>query len=62
MLLNNHLRFTILYHRDTETDLARIVGFEVGLLLSTEMLPAAQRLSWLCVMSEVCWVSIQAGA
>ena len=30
MLLNNHLRFTILYHRDTETDLARIVGFEVG--------------------------------
>ena len=29
VLLNNHLRFTILYHRDTETDLARIVGFEV---------------------------------
>lgn len=27
--LNNHLRFTILYHRDIETDLARIVGFEV---------------------------------
>ena len=30
MLLNNHLRFTILYHRDTETDLARIVGFEAS--------------------------------
>ena len=29
VLLNNHLRFTILYHRDTETDLSRIVGFEV---------------------------------
>lgn len=28
-LLNNHLRFNILFHRDTETDLARIVGFEV---------------------------------
>ena len=28
-VLNNHLRFTILYHRDLETDLARIVGFEV---------------------------------
>eukprot|EP00884_Botryococcus_braunii_P008276 jgi/Botrbrau1/1744/Bobra.0217s0002.1 len=28
-LLNNHLRFTILYHRDMETDLSRIVGFEV---------------------------------
>lgn len=28
-MLNNHLRFTILYHRDLETDLARIVGFEV---------------------------------
>ena len=27
--INNHLRFTILYHRDIETDLARIVGFEV---------------------------------
>mmetsp|Transcript_43573 Transcript_43573/g.52697 ORF Transcript_43573/g.52697 Transcript_43573/m.52697 type:complete len:637 (+) Transcript_43573:122-2032(+) len=27
--LNNHLRFTILYHKDIETDLARIVGFEV---------------------------------
>ena len=27
--LNNHLRFLILYHRDVETDLARIVGFEV---------------------------------
>ena len=26
--LNNHVRFTILYHRDVETDLARIVGFE----------------------------------
>jgi len=27
--LNNHLHFTILYHRDATTDLARIVGFEV---------------------------------
>lgn len=27
--LNNHLRFTILYHGDAETGLARIVGFEV---------------------------------
>jgi len=27
--LNNHLRFTILYHRDTESGLSRIVGFEV---------------------------------
>lgn len=25
----NHLRFTILYHRDPATDLSRIVGFEV---------------------------------
>ncbi len=29
LLLHNHLRFTILYHRDAETDLSRIVGFEV---------------------------------
>lgn len=29
VLLHNHLRFTILYHRDAETDLSRIVGFEV---------------------------------
>lgn len=28
-ILNNHLHFTILYHRDASTDLARIVGFEV---------------------------------
>ena len=27
--LHNHLRFTVLFHRDSETDLARIVGFEV---------------------------------
>ena len=27
--LHNHVRFTILYHKDIETDLARIVGFEV---------------------------------
>jgi transmembrane 9 superfamily member 2/4 len=27
--LHNHLRFTILYHKDAVTDLARIVGFEV---------------------------------
>lgn len=27
--LHNHLRFTILYHKDATTDLARIVGFEV---------------------------------
>lgn len=29
LLIHNHLRFTILYHRDPETDLSRIVGFEV---------------------------------
>ena len=29
VFINNHLRFTILYHRDAETDLSRIVGFEV---------------------------------
>jgi hypothetical protein len=29
LYLHNHLRFTILYHRDAETDLSRIVGFEV---------------------------------
>lgn len=27
--LHNHLRFTILYNKDIETDLSRIVGFEV---------------------------------
>jgi transmembrane 9 superfamily protein 2/4 len=27
--LYNHLRFNVLYHRDTATDLSRIVGFEV---------------------------------
>ena len=27
--LHNHLRFTILFHKDQETDLSRIVGFEV---------------------------------
>ena len=27
--LHNHLRFTILYHKDAQTDLSRIVGFEV---------------------------------
>ncbi|CAM6101052.1 unnamed protein product [Calypogeia fissa] len=27
--INNHLTFSILYHRDAESDLARIVGFEV---------------------------------
>lgn len=27
--LHNHLRFTILYNRDANTDLSRIVGFEV---------------------------------
>ncbi len=27
--VNNHLRFKILYHKDLQTDLARIVGFEV---------------------------------
>jgi hypothetical protein len=27
--LHNHLRFNILYNRDTVTDLSRIVGFEV---------------------------------
>ncbi len=27
--LHNHLRYTILYHKDSQTDLARIVGFEV---------------------------------
>ena len=29
VFLHNHLAFTILYHGDAETDLARIVGFEV---------------------------------
>ena len=29
MFLHNHLAFTILYHGDAETGLARIVGFEV---------------------------------
>ena len=29
ILLHNHLRFVILYHRDVESDLSRIVGFEV---------------------------------
>ena len=29
IFINNHLRYTILYHRDPETDLSRIVGFEV---------------------------------
>jgi transmembrane 9 superfamily protein 2/4 len=28
LFLNNHVRFTVLYHKDGETDLARIVGFE----------------------------------
>jgi len=27
--LHNHLRFTILFHKDAATDLARVVGFEV---------------------------------
>lgn len=27
--IHNHLRFTILYHRDPDTDMSRIVGFEV---------------------------------
>jgi transmembrane 9 superfamily protein 2/4 len=27
--LHNHLRFTVLYHKDMDTDLSRIVGFEV---------------------------------
>eukprot|EP00201_Polytomella_parva_P008032 CAMPEP_0175053626 /NCGR_PEP_ID=MMETSP0052_2-20121109/9036_1 /TAXON_ID=51329 ORGANISM="Polytomella parva, Strain SAG 63-3" /NCGR_SAMPLE_ID=MMETSP0052_2 /ASSEMBLY_ACC=CAM_ASM_000194 /LENGTH=521 /DNA_ID=CAMNT_0016318195 /DNA_START=487 /DNA_END=2052 /DNA_ORIENTATION=- len=27
--LHNHLHFTILYHRDSQTDLSRVVGFEV---------------------------------
>jgi transmembrane 9 superfamily protein 2/4 len=29
MVLINHLRFTILYHKNEDTDLSRIVGFEV---------------------------------
>ena len=33
VFLHNHLRFTILYHGDVETGLARIVGFEVLLLI-----------------------------
>lgn len=28
-VLTNHLRFTILYHKDPETEFSRIVGFEV---------------------------------
>ena len=27
--LHNHLRFTVLYHKDPSTNLARVVGFEV---------------------------------
>lgn len=27
--INNHLSFRVMYHRDLETDSARIVGFEV---------------------------------
>ncbi|KAF8388820.1 hypothetical protein HHK36_025500 [Tetracentron sinense] len=27
--INNHLSFRVMYHKDSETDLARIVGFEV---------------------------------
>lgn len=33
LFLHNHLRFTILYHKDVATDLSRIVGFEVRLHL-----------------------------
>jgi transmembrane 9 superfamily member 2/4 len=29
IFVNNHVRFTILFHKDIETDLARVVGFEV---------------------------------
>lgn len=36
--IHNHARFTILYHKDVETDLARIVGFEVE--------PASVKHSW----------------
>ena len=39
-VLNNHLRFTILYHRDPETELARIVGFEVGAHNPCPLLPS----------------------
>ncbi len=28
-VLHNHLRFTVMYRRDIETNLARIVGFKV---------------------------------
>jgi transmembrane 9 superfamily member 2/4 len=27
--INNHLSFVVKFHKDPETDLARIVGFEV---------------------------------
>lgn len=27
--INNHLSFRVMYHKDIETDSARIVGFEV---------------------------------
>lgn len=27
--INNHLSFRVMYHKDSETDSARIVGFEV---------------------------------
>ena len=29
IFVNNHVRFTILFHKDLETDLVRVVGFEV---------------------------------
>ena len=29
IFVNNHVRFTILFHKDSETDLVRVVGFEV---------------------------------
>lgn len=28
--INNHLSFRVMYHKDAETDSARIVGFEVS--------------------------------
>lgn len=28
--INNHLSFKVMYHKDPETDSARIVGFEVS--------------------------------
>ena len=47
--INNHLSFRVMYHKDPETDSARIVGFEVT--------PNRYcRLAWFCVLFVVRWL------